>query len=473
MATLIDLTKATIQRNVPLLLLFLIVGFMGTGCGGGNNAGNGASASTDTTPPSIPESINAQAVSSMQIDLSWSASTDAVGVTGYNIYRCTGSSCTPTVLLSTVNSLRTSYSDTGLTAETTYAYAVMAYDAVSNVSNKTSSVRATTNATTSSGNSTIFSVSGTLGDGGNVVIGGSGFGSVGPNVIVFDDFESGVAGADINTGLGSAKYGQWDLVSSVGSTYYGITASVSGSQSFTSDYSVSYANWIQADLPASTRNVFISWWLYVPASSNWPGEGNTYGINWKQTWLQGSSTNNDDIYIPARLNSGWLFGGNENDPGYINYTSINMVKGEWKRVWVWLKGSTSSTSNDGEVKFWELINTGVVQRENDIGINNLKATGSWERIRPNGYGRQTSNCMTSFDDIYIASGPNAQARVEIGDNSIYTNSTKLSILTPTAWSDTLINATLNQGSFNSGDTAYLFVVDAGGTASEGYPITIQ
>ncbi len=45
----------------------------------------------DTTPPSQPGTLTANAVSSSgEIDLSWGASTDNVGVTGYQIERCQG-----------------------------------------------------------------------------------------------------------------------------------------------------------------------------------------------------------------------------------------------------------------------------------------------------------------------------------------------------------------------------------------------
>jgi hypothetical protein len=50
--------------------------------------------SPDTIAPSVPTSLTATAVSSSQINLSWNASTDNVGVTGYRLERCTGSSCT-------------------------------------------------------------------------------------------------------------------------------------------------------------------------------------------------------------------------------------------------------------------------------------------------------------------------------------------------------------------------------------------
>lgn len=92
----------------------------------------------DTEPPTTPTNLTPSAVSSSQINLAWTSSTDDVGVTGYDIY-CGGS------LLTSVAG--TSYQDTGLTPATTYSYQVRAKDAAGNTSAVTSSVSATTQGT--------------------------------------------------------------------------------------------------------------------------------------------------------------------------------------------------------------------------------------------------------------------------------------------------------------------------------------
>jgi len=92
---------------------------------------------SDTTLPSIPTNLSATPISSSQIDLSWSQSTDNVGVTGYRIYR-------GGVLVTTVTA--TSYSDTGLSANTIYSYTVSAIDAAGNESSQSTSASATTQA---------------------------------------------------------------------------------------------------------------------------------------------------------------------------------------------------------------------------------------------------------------------------------------------------------------------------------------
>lgn len=74
-----------------------------------------------------------------------------------------------------------------------------------------------------------------------------------------------------------------------------------------------------------------------------------------------------------------------------------------------------------------------------------------------------------LDDIYVDT---TQARVEIGNASSWSSCTHREIQVPTSWSDGSIRVTVNRGTFNVGERAYLFVVDASGAASGGYPVTI-
>ena len=96
---------------------------------------------SDTTPPSVPTNLSASVVSSSQINLSWTASTDNVGVAGYQVFR-NGSQIAATSA--------TSYADFGLSPSTTYSYTVAAYDAAGNVSGHSNVASATTAGTQSS-----------------------------------------------------------------------------------------------------------------------------------------------------------------------------------------------------------------------------------------------------------------------------------------------------------------------------------
>src|SRR5439155_24861672 len=88
------------------------------------------SAVLDTQPPTAPSNL-AATVSGSQINLSWTASTDNVGVTGYRVERCQGAGCTTFTQIATPTA--TTYSDTGLVVGS-YSYRVRATDAAGNLS---------------------------------------------------------------------------------------------------------------------------------------------------------------------------------------------------------------------------------------------------------------------------------------------------------------------------------------------------
>jgi fibronectin type 3 domain-containing protein/predicted transcriptional regulator len=96
----------------------------------------------DTTPPTGPTTLTATAVSGTEIDLSWPAATDNVGVTGYQVERCQGAGCSNFAQIATPTA--TSYKDTTLTAGVSYSYRVRATDAAGNLGSYTPNATATT-----------------------------------------------------------------------------------------------------------------------------------------------------------------------------------------------------------------------------------------------------------------------------------------------------------------------------------------
>jgi len=99
-----------------------------------------------TAPPTVPTGLTATAVSSSQINLSWSASTDSSGtLAGYKIYLNGTQVGTSTT---------TSYQSTGLAASTTYTYNVAAYDIAGNTSAQSLSASAMTQGSSGGGGGT-------------------------------------------------------------------------------------------------------------------------------------------------------------------------------------------------------------------------------------------------------------------------------------------------------------------------------
>ncbi|MEP7310457.1 MAG: LamG-like jellyroll fold domain-containing protein, partial [Acidobacteriota bacterium] len=97
---------------------------------------------SDTQAPTAPTTLTVSAVSTTQLALTWAASTDNVGVTGYRIERCAGAGCTTFSQVGTATAA--SYSDAGLVASTSYTYRVRATDAANNLGSYSSAASAAT-----------------------------------------------------------------------------------------------------------------------------------------------------------------------------------------------------------------------------------------------------------------------------------------------------------------------------------------
>ena len=95
-----------------------------------------AASQSDHTPPTVPTGLTGTTTSTTA-SLSWSASSDDAGVSGYRVYRngqAIGTTATP------------AYSDSGLTPGTAYSFSVSAYDGSGNESDRSAPVALTTSA---------------------------------------------------------------------------------------------------------------------------------------------------------------------------------------------------------------------------------------------------------------------------------------------------------------------------------------
>lgn len=319
----------------------------------------------------------------------------------------------------------------------------------------------------------ITATTGPFTNGNSITINGSGFGA-GPTTLIFDDFESGKVGTFLSAGA-KATVGTW---SGTGSSppYYTSQAQVSGNQAFQSDQSQSWSTYGLVSLPSKTTEIFYSWWMYLPEGDRYPGEGTTDNVNWKVMWVMGKDPYDDDIWSPVLLKDSANVSGNNQTLGgsiWLPYAAYTLPKGQWKRFSTWIKADPAQ-SNNGAVQMWALGTDGVIKAAERNNTNVLKSGGYFERLQVNGYGRQTPNSRPTFDDVYVAVGPNARARVEIGDNPTYFASKNLAISTVSSWNDSAITFTFRQGSFKNGQQAYLFVFDKNGDVNvNGYPLTVS
>jgi hypothetical protein len=229
-------------------------------------------------------------------------------------------------------------------------------------------------------------------------------------------------------------------------------------------------------------DILISWWQFMPTNKNVPGtNGPEAGQpNWKWFWLGDENDNwpwgsdyvtvwlsssiydsimgvipADDTASPSRSGGGWY--------------DTSFRKGTWMRYTVAMKNAASGAY------IWnqEVSSSGNFVKFNKTNLTTAHSGDPWNVLSLPGFGRQDNTAAAYYDDVYVAIGAGARARVEMGNASSYGSSTKLAFITPTSWSSGQINATVRQSVFKSGEKVYLFVVDATGNASPGFgPLTL-
>jgi acetylxylan esterase len=97
----------------------------------------------DAQPPAAPTNLSSSNVTSSGVMLGWSAATDNVGVTGYQIFRQQGTSAATQI----GTAIGTTFAVTGLAAATSYSFFVRAIDAAGNASASSNAVTVTTSGT--------------------------------------------------------------------------------------------------------------------------------------------------------------------------------------------------------------------------------------------------------------------------------------------------------------------------------------
>ncbi|OUC95210.1 PQQ-dependent sugar dehydrogenase [Streptosporangium minutum] len=135
-------TLPGLTPNTRYVLSVLAYDAAGNASQGGDNVDVTTPPSDDTRPPSTPAGLRATGVAAATVTLAWNASTDDIGVTGYNVYRDGTKFATVPDLTATAD---------GLTPNTTYAFTVEAFDANGNVSPRSAPLAVKTSGTAGGG----------------------------------------------------------------------------------------------------------------------------------------------------------------------------------------------------------------------------------------------------------------------------------------------------------------------------------
>lgn len=306
---------------------------------------------------------------------------------------------------------------------------------------------------------------------GKLTINGNSFGS-GPSVKLFDTFESSTAKAGNNIPLNSPIVGAW--TSSKAPVYS------SSSQSHSGNYSAKMQNnpQLRLDLIPGVQEVFLSYWVRVPNGTNFPGAGSP-GVfsatsSWKFSWVidQDYKGNSSDACLPTHTGNGsFSLGGNDGriaGPLGKNWWSWN----SWVRIAVWLRANPTNPTAPGNVLF-QTVSQEKGVNENWMNKPVFDADGpalkQYQYLNIPGW---IKSGAPLYDDIYVASGANAIARVELTDSANYLQSRKVAVQPAISWSSGKIAIDVNQGGFSSLNNVYLFVWDKDGNRNAtGYPLS--
>jgi len=317
----------------------------------------------DTQAPTTPTNLSATTQSSSQINLSWTASSDNVGVTGYRVERCLGSSCTNFVQIATPST--TSYNDTGLSANTTYRYQVRAADAAGNLSGYSGVTSATTQAGTSSGYTRVF----------------------------YDGFEDGTTG-------------KWTFPGTFPQGIVSSTAHDGGSPR--AGTKMAELNWNSANY----SYLYLNSWQYaneflIRFWCRYDADVDRLVGN-KLIRMDGSTSPSDSFYLSSQVEvnaAGPIFAYFEQingSPGPISYgDGAGFGNGQWHKIEIYVKRNTAGQAN-GALRVWRDGNS-IINASNVI----THAPGSnWGEFTFVSNWSQTAhddNNHAYFDDIEIFS----------------------------------------------------------------------
>ena len=345
--------------------------------------------------------------------------------------------------------------------------------------------------------------SGTLAAGQTLTISGAGFGTLGPNIVLMEDFERDTP--DQKVQLGGAPVGGWTSYNSSNSFLASPNAHTGSVGFHAFDYPHQGANILNLMLNGQYQEAFISYWVEIPAGKSFPGG---LGPNssptppgpgqwptdsaWKFAWLvQGAGANSTSsmfdmrtmdyggtgMFQPAESNSGYAmyiepgnYYGNGNTIGTAWWTWSG-----WNRITTWMRGN--STVPSGAIGgMAQTLNTQSGMLSYPFGNPvSYPTSAMFQKGVPNyftqinvpGWIRENSgpDADPTYDDIYIAVGPGAAARVELTDSSTYAGSHHATILRSANWSNSQVTAQIPRAGLDFSGTAYLYVTDSNGNTN--------
>ncbi len=227
---------------------------------------------------------------------------------------------------------------------------------------------------------------------------------------------------------------------------------------------------------------FISYSVKIPAGSTFPGatEPKTFSTmsSWKFTWLMlgenGFQNKSDfDICLPTHVGNGaFLLGGNDGNIKWIDGGSKWWEWDEFNYISSYIRFDPDQPSINPLKYIWSVTNnkinmTPTVQTNSPTDFRNTNF--AFDRINiPGWYGNGNNDKFDGlYDNVYVAVGDNALARVIITDSPTLSSSRLHIVVMAKFWSNQKIILEPNTlpKSQSKGESYYIYVADKDGAIS--------
>ena len=294
---------------------------------------------------------------------------------------------------------------------------------------------------------------------------GTGFGS-GPNVVYYNNFNQFPSNTNIDNTIDTPRINFPGSTNISGSTGPKVTV-YKGKKGFeVVNEATDVASILRIDLAGFYSEIFLAYAVTVPNGSTPPAstEAETFfnGSAWKFSWImqttQAYHTEAEfDLCVPTQVGSTAYLAGNSNNVVKVG-TGYPHILARLSNWWEWgdfnfinlhLKKNTVDFSIL-DAEFTTLNRSfGFQEHPLDPGLVYLKGPEpSFSKVNIPGWTRNTDsdNFQAIYDDVYIAAGPNASARIEITDNSNYPDSNIRMVVPAFSWTNTEVKFDLPKDS---------------------------
>lgn len=295
---------------------------------------------------------------------------------------------------------------------------------------------------------TISNVDGQVAHGNTVTIAGLNFGTrtIDTNLI-FDTMETGSFSPRwSNTGSPGALSINTDNQRSSRSNYNSVT-------NFVGNQYVEHASFTGG---SPSPSWYCQYWFKLGNDWTWQTAGNLANVKIFRLWSTGDTPENVSTATIGWEDRVYM------SPGIAEQNGIFFFEEDFKEKWTigswhlfqWeFKDNSALGVADGVYRWWvdgrlAFETTQLLTRSAYSPYKRPYGVGWFNSWGDNG----TDDNHFYMDDVYI---DNSWGRVELGNAATYSNCTHREIQPPVSWSATQVRVTLNQGSFEAGDAAYL------------------